>query len=94
MSLKRIKELSSFENLQDASGMQSALEEINDLVKSMIDGSSELNVIELTDDEYAIVSACIEVVDDLPCGFEAIEGYHDIDDEELYNVIDSVKSKV
>ena len=94
MSLKRIKELSSFENLQDASGMQSALEEINDLVISMLTGKSELNVIELTDDEYSIVSACIEVVEDLPCGFDAIEGYHNVSCDELYDVIDEIKSKI
>ena len=74
--------------------MQDALEEINILVISMITGKSELNVIELTDDEYSIVSACIEVVDDLPCGFDGITGYHSIEEDELYNVIDSIKSKI
>ena len=85
MSLKRIKELSSVENLQDASGLQSALEEINALVTSMLTGKSKLNVIELTDDEYAIVSACIEVVEDLPCGFDAIEGYAGVDMDAVFD---------
>ncbi|CAB4154945.1 hypothetical protein UFOVP1307_77 [uncultured Caudovirales phage] len=94
MSLQRIKELSDFENLHSSECMQDALEEINALVVSMITGKSELNVIELTNDEYSIVSACIEVVEDLPCGFDAIAGYHSIEEDELYNVIDSVKGKV
>jgi hypothetical protein len=94
MSLQRIKKLSDFENLHSSKCMQDALEEINTLVISMITGKSELNVIELTDDEYSIVSACIEVVDDLPCGFDAIAGYHKINDDELYDVIDSIKRKI
>jgi hypothetical protein len=94
MSLQKILELSNSGNLFSASDMQDALETINELVIAMLTGKSEINVIQLTDDEYSIVSACIEVVEDLPCGFDAIEGYHNVSADELYDVIDEIKSKI
>jgi len=94
MSLQRIKKLSDVKNHHSAEDIQDALKEINELIVLMITNKSELNVIELTDDEYSIVSACIEVVEDLPCGFDAIEGYHKINADELYDVIDSLKNKI
>jgi hypothetical protein len=91
--ITKIEELSNFENLNDSNQMQSNLEEINSLVKILQTYNTTDNVIVLSNLEYNIVSACIEVVDDLPCGFEAIDGYVDLDDE-TWEAIDSVKSKI
>jgi len=95
MSLERIEELSNLEYVGCSKEMQSNLEEINQLVKEMLKSphEPEMNVIKLTDIELEIVQACIEVVDDLPCGFEAIDGYIDLNDEG-WNAINSVKSKI
>ena len=95
MSLSRIAELSNLEYVGSAQDMQDNLEVINEIVKAMLieKPESELNVIELTDLELEIVQACIEVVDDLPIGFEAIDGYVQLD-EEGWEAIQSVKLKI
>lgn len=91
--IEKIEELSNFENLNDSNQMQSNLEEINLLIKILQEYKTTDNVIVLSNLELNVVSACIEVVDDLPCGFEAIDGYVDLD-EETWEAIDSVKSKI
>lgn len=95
MSLSRIAELSNLEYVGSAEDMQDNLEAINEIVKAMLTEKpeSELNVIELTDLELEIVQACIEVVDDLPVGFEAIDGYVNLD-EETWEAIYTVKAKI
>ena len=93
--LSKIEELSNLENVFSADEMQNNLEAIHEIVKEMQSRSSQskMNVIELTDLELEIVQACIEVVDDLPCGFEAIDGYVNLD-EETWSAINSIKEKI
>lgn len=91
--IAKIEELSNFENLNDANQMQNNLEEINSLIKILQEYKTTDNVIVLSNLEVNIVSACIKVIDDLPIGFEAIDGYVDLDGE-TWEAIDNVKSKI
>ncbi len=52
-----------------------------------------MNIIELTDLELEILEACLEVISDLPCGFEAINGYVE-DNEETWNAIQTLRGKI
>ena len=91
--ITRIEELSNFENLHDSNQMQNNLEEINSLIKILQEYKTTDNFIVLSNLEVNVFTACIEVVDDLPIGFEAIDGYVDLD-EETWEAIDNVKSKI
>ncbi len=69
------------------------LQEINVLISSVTPDKPEMNIIQLTDLELKIVESVIEVVGDLPCGFEAIDGYVDLDDE-TWDAIQTLKQKI
>lgn len=86
--IKRIKELSDTENIFETDQMLDNLESIHKLIEKI----ENENVHILSQKEEEIISACIEVVDDLPIGFEAIDGYVDLDDE-AWTAIEELKEK-
>lgn len=50
--------------------------------------------IELTKQEINIIKALIDVVSDLPCGYDAIEEYKGVNPETIYDDIDQLELKL
>ena len=50
--------------------------------------------VQFTSDELQILRACLEFVEDSPVSFEAIDGYTDIDEEDLWNTARILKEKL
>jgi hypothetical protein len=53
-----------------------------------------MNIVELTGQEVDIIRALIDVVSDLPCGYDAIEGYKGVNMETIYDDISQLKLKL
>lgn len=47
----------------------------------------------INDEEYAILKACFMFVESGNIGFEAIDGYHDLDEEEFESGLINLKGQ-